>query len=666
MPLANTYILDYTLECLTASGVKEIYVFCTSHPEMVIAHLEASKWMRASSRVRVEVIVNVDCITAGDALRDVNERQIMSEDDFVLVAGDVVSNLDLAPILAAHKERRANKIDCIMTSVYKRVDPDHRTRSYNDDVVIGLNAESGEIVYFDSETESKRVDLDAQLLLDVPDLELRHDLLDTRIDICSPTVLHLFTDNWDYGQMRTDFVTGILSSEIFGHKIYAHIVRDQYAARVQCFKTYAAVSKDVIHRWTFPVTPDANFMDQSSYRHYRNNVYRESNVTLHRSSHIGSDTVVGTGSVISEGASVSGSIIGRNCSIGPGAVIRDSYIWDSVSIEAGATIDSAIVASGAVIKSNAIVCEDCVISYNVVIGPNHIVSRGTRVTTAPETSPARDTDSASLGGSESGGDLAASPSSLSSSPMAAAFLARGGAQLAFPSDDLGPGGVGRIYKGERDGGQAWSLFGGSRGRSLLDSDDESDSGLSDGSLVENYNEMEHFSKEIVETILRGNAENHSIDNVVLEVNSLKFAFDRTLSDVCNCVLPTILSFIDTSDPIASSKDVISSRWAPLLEKYAHGREEQIELLITLQHYAVAHADFRIVFHIVLQLMFEADVLAKENILHWRELLSSAEDEHAEDPEVVASLLDKASKFLTWLESYDGSEYEYDYSEDDDE
>ena len=43
-------------------------------------------------------------------------------------------------------------------------------------------------------------------------IQLRYDLLDTTLCICSPHVPALFTDNFDY-QTRDDFVRGILVNE---------------------------------------------------------------------------------------------------------------------------------------------------------------------------------------------------------------------------------------------------------------------------------------------------------------------------------------------------------------------------------------------------------------------------------------------------------------------
>lgn len=51
----------------------------------------------------------------------------------------------------------------------------------------------------------------------------------------------LFQDNFDYQDIRRDFVHGVLTSDLLGKSIYCHIVKDGYAARVKDTKSYAAV-----------------------------------------------------------------------------------------------------------------------------------------------------------------------------------------------------------------------------------------------------------------------------------------------------------------------------------------------------------------------------------------------------------------------------------------
>ena len=74
-----------------------------------------------------------------------------------------------------------------------------------------------------------------------PQVELHYDLSNTHISICSPVVLHLFSDNFDY-QTWEDFAKGILTNEeILGNTIYLHQLKGFYGARVSNIHMYDAI-----------------------------------------------------------------------------------------------------------------------------------------------------------------------------------------------------------------------------------------------------------------------------------------------------------------------------------------------------------------------------------------------------------------------------------------
>ena len=56
------------------------------------------------------------CKTAGEALREIDIKDIIKS-DFVLVSGDVVSNMDLGAALKAHRARRDKDKNALMTMV---------------------------------------------------------------------------------------------------------------------------------------------------------------------------------------------------------------------------------------------------------------------------------------------------------------------------------------------------------------------------------------------------------------------------------------------------------------------------------------------------------------------------------------------------------------------
>jgi translation initiation factor eIF-2B subunit epsilon len=83
--------------------------------------------------------------------------------------------------------------------------------------------------------------------VDRPRVELRYDLQDTHVAICSPAVPPLFSDNFDF-QTRDDFVRGLLvNEEILASTIYWYRLDGaQYTAHVSNWQMYQAVRCDDI------------------------------------------------------------------------------------------------------------------------------------------------------------------------------------------------------------------------------------------------------------------------------------------------------------------------------------------------------------------------------------------------------------------------------------
>ena len=70
---------------------------------------------------------------------------------------------------------------------------------------------------------------------------MRYDLKNTHISICSPTVLALFTDEFDYETM-TDMMRGILNDKenLAGHTINYHLLEGSYVSQVSNLSMYDA------------------------------------------------------------------------------------------------------------------------------------------------------------------------------------------------------------------------------------------------------------------------------------------------------------------------------------------------------------------------------------------------------------------------------------------
>jgi NDP-sugar pyrophosphorylase family protein len=365
--------------------VEEVFVYCGSHRDQVEDYISRSKWVSRSSPFAKLELIQSTSNSIGDAMRDLDSRSLLVG-DFLLVYGDMVSNLPLESALAAHRARRAKDKNAIMTMVLRAAGTTHRTKAQGTNPVFVIDPSKDRCLHFEqmpNRDQTHFLSIDAELLSSNQELDIRQDLIDTGIDICTPEVLALWSDNFDFQAPRKGFLHSVLKDyELNGKTIHTHIVTDHYAARVRNLHTYDAVSKDITSRWAYPLCPDSNLLQGQSFRLHKGNIYKEEGVILARDCVINSKTVIGRGTSVGDGSVISNSIIGRNCTIGRGVTIDGAYIWDHASIGDGCTVKKAIIANEASLGKKCIVEPGALISYGVGIGEG-VTIRGThRITRA--------------------------------------------------------------------------------------------------------------------------------------------------------------------------------------------------------------------------------------------------------------------------------------------
>ncbi|KAJ1569747.1 hypothetical protein HK096_002027 [Nowakowskiella sp. JEL0078] len=364
------------------SGPSQVFFFGFASPQSHHSLCSNSKWSKGS--LKITTIVSEKLLSVGDALRELDARQVLSN-DFVLLSGDIVANLDLKKVLEEHKQRRLSDKNCIMTMVLKQASPNHRTIPKGDEALFIIDPSSQKCVRYiplDPFLKRKKIELDVDDVLMsknspfVRELDLRTDLLDCQIDICSLEVLADFTENFDYQDMRRDFVAETVASE-FGRSIHTHILTTTYAARASTPQTYDAISRDVISRWSFPLSPSHLSNHYPPTSHSRG--LRARDAIIARSAIVGRGTIIGPMTSVAAGARIERSVVGSDCVIGDAAIIEDSYVWDGAKVEAGARIQGTIVGDGAILRKGCVVGVGCVVGPGVVVGEGVVVKPSTRL-----------------------------------------------------------------------------------------------------------------------------------------------------------------------------------------------------------------------------------------------------------------------------------------------
>ena len=200
LPLVNVPMLEYTVEFLSQNGVEEIFLVCVWHAKQLQHYVDKiSKWPKS---VTVHCMAMPSCLSAGDALRELDSLGLIRSDPFVLISGDVISNMNVKKAIEFHKARRQQDHNCIMTTVLKPVQRGAGSKPVLDDLVVGMDKQSGQIILFNDTYKKKSTAIPLEILADHPSLVIRTDLLDCHVDICSPELMLQFSDNFDYQDIR--------------------------------------------------------------------------------------------------------------------------------------------------------------------------------------------------------------------------------------------------------------------------------------------------------------------------------------------------------------------------------------------------------------------------------------------------------------------------------
>ncbi|KAI3916714.1 hypothetical protein MKW98_021753 [Papaver atlanticum] len=599
-PLVHNPMIDYTLAWLRSSHVKQVHVVCCAHSKQVIDYLKKSYWLSVPE-FTVKILENRGCASVGDALGLVYKSKVI-HGDFVLVTGDIVTNMILTNALKEHIDRKKMDSNAIMTMVIKKPKPsssstikdklvmaiDRNNKTSKDGLVMGIDRNTKQIMYYDMNSDT----------LYFFAFEVHNDKEDCCIYICSPVVLNLFADKSDYQHLQHHLVKGLLDDNLKGYKLFTYEIHpSRYAARVDDLKSYDTISKDVIQRWTYPFVPDVQFTRKRAIKQESDWIFKGSDVQISSSAHVGPDTYVGNGTSIGDFSKISNSVIGKGCCIGSNIKIENSYIWDNVTIQNGCHLNNAFVCDGVVIKSGVVLEPGVVLSFKVVVGAKSpIIPAYSEVSLHHQDSDEEPelTSRSSVGVSGVGYHI------WSDTPM--------------PKPEVLPA-------------------------AEIRGDDETSDLDNDDVFV--------FDIEVEETILREALESEALDDFKTEVTALRLSYSMTPLNCAGAVFSSVMK-LALQTPYGTKaqllKNVVSiiTTWRDVLQHYIHNTDEQFESIMKFEEMCSDSArDFAPLFEHILHELYEKDILDEEAILLW-----ASEKDGADASDKV--FVNMAQNFIKWL------------------
>lgn len=625
LPLANVPLIEYTLEFLAKAGVHEVFLICSSHANQINAYIENSKWNLPWSPFKITTIMSPEARCTGDVMRDLDNRGIITG-DFILVSGDVLTNLDFSKMLEFHKKMHLQDKDHISTMCLSKASSYPKARTIEPAAFV-LDKSTNRCIYYQdlplpSSREKTSIQIDPELLDNVDEFVIRNDLIDCRIDICTSHVPLIFQENFDYQSLRTDFVKGVISSDILGKHIYAYLT-DEYAVRVESWQTYDTISQDFLGRWCYPLVLDSNIQDDQTYSYESRHIYKEKDVVLAQSCKIGKCTAIGSGTKIGEGTKIENSVIGRNCQIGENIRIKNSFIWDDCIIGNNSIIDHSLIASNATLGSSVRLNDGCIIGYNVKVDDNMDLDRNTKISASP--------------------------------------LKNSGSRLYENEDDeesdqdrddqvlavsvVGDKGVGYIYESEISDDEDSSTEACREINTLSNQLDElylSDDSISsatkktkkrrtmsvnsvytDREEIDSEFEDEDFEKEGIATVERAMENNHDLDTALLELNTLRMSMNVTYHEVriatITALLKRVYHFIATQT--LGPKDAVVkvfNQWGLLFKRQAFDEEEYVDLMNIIMEKIVEQSFEKpdLILFSALVSLYDNDIIEEDVIYKW--------------------------------------------------
>lgn len=544
-------------------------------------------------------------------MRDLDKRALMTG-DFLLVSGDVVSNISIGPVLAKHRARREKNRNAIMTMVLREAGSEHRTKSTGRRPVFVIDPEADRCIHYEEinyrEKNDRYVRLTPEMLTTHSQLEIRKDLIDCYVDICTPEVLSLWSDNFDYQSVRQGFLSEVLKDyELNGKTIHTYIVSDQYAARVQSLRAYDAVTKDVMSRWTYPLCPDSNLVTGQSYRFGKGEICLEQGVKLASTSTVKSRCVIGEETSVGENSIVGDSVLGRRCQIGNDVVIESSYLWDDVVVGDGSSIRQAIVAGGVEIGRNCEIERGALISFGVRLAESTTIFANSKI--------ARDTSEEQDCASKGGHGLETDDSDA---------ISIASSQLVYrnTSANLSQSSISTLNSDDDD---AEPYYTNSRRGSLP-------SEPSDGI---DTSKNRDFHLEAAASILDGLQKGDLPENILLELNSYRMAVNANPHEVRRAVVAAFVKRIstviegDTSSGLAAKsseaavKEVLG-KYNALVERNIFDQSDQeqkpdqVDFLLLVQKEVAGKVNEEGILLFVAKEAYFLELVEEDGVLQWWE------------------------------------------------
>jgi len=309
VPLVNKPFLAYQVEILRRAGVSDITLSLNYQPDKI----EAAMGDGSDVGVNIRYIVEPSPLGTGGAFRYAAEG---SSETTIVFNGDILTNIDIAAVIAHHKSKRAAATLALMPVA----DPS----AYG---LVETNSDDGIERFLE---KPKPEELAGSSV----------NTINAGIYLLEPSIIDLMPYN-ENRSFEYDVFPEIRRREM---PFFAYKMSDEYWRDIGSPASYLQANADILNG-------TAKGFEKISGS-------RSDDV---EGSEIDAFSRIGSDAVIKSGARITNSVIGRGAVIGEKAIVENSVIWPFTRVGASAVITNAIIGRNCQIGKNTEVSQGAVL-----------------------------------------------------------------------------------------------------------------------------------------------------------------------------------------------------------------------------------------------------------------------------------------------------------------
>ncbi|RLE85963.1 MAG: NDP-sugar synthase [Thermoprotei archaeon] len=346
VPVGNLPLLHHILKLLENDGFEKVIVIVNYMGDKIREYIS-----KIGHSLELEIrIPNINSLDTADGVRKCGS---LIDEDFIVIMGDILTNIDLSSFIKFH-EKRGGIASIALVETDNPLG--YGVVVLSDDSKISLFLEKPHSV----ELYLMRFMYSKHRL----PRAFYANLVNTGIYAFKREILDILDDNPELMD--------------WGRHVFPYLVENNYTINgwiaqgywkdIGVLKQYLEANIDLLNSEVRPLKP---------LGHKENGIWLDDGVVIEKGAKIIPPIAVGKDVLIEKGAVVGPyAILGNKCYVGKGAKIANSVAWDCVGIGKDALVKGAILASNVKLGENVRIDEEVVIGEGVFINSNMLIERG--------------------------------------------------------------------------------------------------------------------------------------------------------------------------------------------------------------------------------------------------------------------------------------------------